>query len=145
MFNGAVAEYFGVKNVPVADRKNFFDIGYDITLTSILMVDRIEDLDAFAIKVRNHFMQWERCRSDLISVGNHQFFEKVGAENMVEILEEMTEEEGLALMEREQSTPFKEGEAHHKVYLIPSGDKLMILSKTDHTICDGLSIFHMWQ
>ena len=120
-------------------------MGYDILLTSIMMVDRIEDLDAFAIKVRNHFMQWERCRSDIISFGNHQFFEKVGAENMVEILEEMTIEEGLSLMEREQSMPFKEGEAHHKVFLIPSGDKLMILSKTDHKICDGLSMFHMWQ
>ena len=63
---------------------------------------------------------------------------------MVEILDEMTEKEGLAFMEKIQTSPFAEGEAWHKVYLIPSGDKLMIVSKTDHAICDGLSMIHMW-
>ena len=63
---------------------------------------------------------------------------------MVEILDEMTEEEGLKFMEVQQTAPWPEGEAHHKVYLIPSGDKVIIISKTNHMICDGLSIYHMW-
>ena len=94
-----LAEKFGVWNVPVTDRMNFFDIGFEMNMTSYFMVDRIENLDAFATKIRDHFMQFERCRSEIIAIGNHVFFQKVEAENMVEILDEMTEEEGLKFME----------------------------------------------
>ena len=70
----ALAEKFGVWNVPVTDRKNFFDIGFEMNMTSYFMVDRIENLDAFATKIRDHFMQFERCRSEIIVFGNHVFF-----------------------------------------------------------------------
>ena len=144
MFRGPIAKVVGVENIPPADRRLALDLNLTINLTSIIMVDRIDDLDAFAVRIRNHFMKWDRCRSQIIKCGNHFFFEKVEAENMVEILDEMTEKEGLAFMEKTQTSPFSEGEAWHKVYLIPSGDKLMIVSKTDHAICDGLSMIHMW-
>ena len=144
MFRGPIAKAVGVENIPLADRRLALDLNLTINLTSIIMMDRIDDLDAFAVRVRNHFMQWDRCRSQIIRCGNHFFFEKVEAENMVEILDEMTEKEGIAFMEKTQTAPFTDGEAWHKVYLIPSGDKLMIVSKTDHAICDGLSMIHMW-
>ena len=49
------------------------------------------------------------------------------------------------MLELAQTEPFAEGDAFHKVYLIPSGDKMMILTKTDHALSDGLSMMHMWQ
>ena len=101
MFRGPLANFFGVENVPPADRRLAFDIGYDFKMTSIMMVDKIEPLDEFAVKVRDHFMQWDRCRSRIISFGNHVFFEKVKAEDMVEILDEMTEAEGYEFMAKQ--------------------------------------------
>ena len=77
MFRGSIAEYWGIINIPVADRRFFFDYGVKFNLTSIMKVDRIENLSAFAHKVRNHFMQHDRFRSRVISFGTHVFFEKV--------------------------------------------------------------------
>jgi hypothetical protein len=45
---------------------------------------------------------------------------------------------------RSQTEPFAEGDAVHKVYLVPDGDQLAIISKTDHSVCNGLSIMQMW-
>ena len=93
MFRGPIADLTGLTNVPLADRRFFFDLNVRSNLTSIIKMDRIDDMPAFAEKVRNHFMQYDRCRSRVINFGYHLFFEKVKAEKMVEILDEMTEEE----------------------------------------------------
>ena len=37
------------------------------------MVDKIDNLNAFAIRVRNHFLQWYRCRSRVIKCVSFHF------------------------------------------------------------------------
>ena len=51
MFRGSIAEYWGIINIPVADRRFFFDYGIKVNLTSIMKVDRIENLPQFAHKI----------------------------------------------------------------------------------------------
>jgi hypothetical protein len=89
---------------------------------SMIKMDRPDNLQAFAAKIREHFMQFDRCRSRIIKCGSYYFFEKVPAENMVEILDEASEEECIRFMEKTQTEPFAEGFALHKVYLVPDGD-----------------------
>ena len=67
MFRGPIAKIVGVENIPLADRRITLDVDVpNINLTSLMLMDKIDDLDSFAVRVRNHFMQWERCRSRII-------------------------------------------------------------------------------
>jgi hypothetical protein len=85
-FKGQLADMFGVRNLDAFDR--FMQVSnMEFRLGSMMKMDRPDDLQAFARKIREYFLQFDRCRSKITTCGSYYFFEKVPAENMVEILD----------------------------------------------------------
>ena len=105
-----------------------------------MKMDKPDDIEKFRQKVHDHFMKYDRCRSRIISVGNLYFFEKVEAENMVEVTEEMNHEQVQNFMEKMSEMKPEENEQWHKIWLIPDGEFFYIVHWTHHVIADGLAL-----
>ena len=52
-------------------------------------MDKPDNIEKFKQKVHDHFMKFDRFRSRIIKIGRYYFFEKVSADEMVEVMEEM--------------------------------------------------------
>ena len=134
-----LGKIFRVEQLRITERIQLIN-PYRSFIMSYMKMDRPDDIEKFKQKVHDHFMKYDWCRSRIISVGKFYFFEKVSAENMVEITEEMDHKQVQKFMENMSERDPEENEAWHKIWLVPDGEFLYIVHWTHHAITDGLGL-----